>query len=208
MADRTSIVACATISIGCSRLCGWLARSAFSRRSTFSTPTTASSTSPPMAMARPPSVIVLIDRPKYLKTSAVMKIDTGMAVSAMMVGRNVPRKKNRITATKIEAPISLPCSVVIEASMKLAWRKVTRGASMPAGRDAFSPTRASSMDLRERDGVGGRLLLDAQDHGRLAFVAGVAALECRGEGHLGDLAHQDRLAVLGGERQVLQVIEA
>ena len=73
-----------------------------------------------MAMARPPSVIVLIDRPKYLKTRAVMKIDTGMAVSAMTVGRKVPRKKNRITATKIEAPISLPCSVVIEASMKLA----------------------------------------------------------------------------------------
>ena len=90
-----------------------------------------------MAMARPPSVIVLIDRPKYLKTSAVMKIDTGMAVSAMMVGRKVPRKKNRITATKIEAPISLPCSVVIEASMKLAWRKVTRGASMPAGSEAL-----------------------------------------------------------------------
>jgi hypothetical protein len=147
MAERTSIVACATTSIGCSRLCGWLARSAFSRRSTFSTPTTASSTRPPMAIARPPSVIVLIDRPKYLKTSAVMKIDTGMAVSAMMVGRRVPRKKNRITATKTEAPISLPCSVVIEASMKLAWRKVTRGASMPAGSDAFNPTSASSMDL-------------------------------------------------------------
>ena len=49
-----------------------------------------------------------------------LKIDTGMAVNAMTVGRKVPRKKNRITATKIEAPISLPCKVVIEASMKLA----------------------------------------------------------------------------------------
>ena len=132
-----------------------------------------------MAMARPPSVIVLIDRPKYLKTSAVMKIDTGIAVSAMTVGRSVPRKKNRITATKTDAPISLPCSVVIEASMKLAWRKVTRGASMPAGSDVFSPTSASSMDCGERDGVGGRLLLDAQDHRRLAFEAGVAALDGR-----------------------------
>jgi len=74
-----------------------------------------------------------------------MKIDTGMAVNAMTVGRTVPRKKNRITATKTDAPISLPCSVVIEASMKLAWRKVTRGASMPAGSDAFRPTSASSM---------------------------------------------------------------
>ena len=74
-----------------------------------------------------------------------MKIDTGMAVSAITVGRTVPRKKNRITATKTEAPISLPCSVVIEASMKLACRKVTRGASMPAGSEAFSPVRASSI---------------------------------------------------------------
>ena len=97
-----------------------------------------------MAMARPPSVMVLIDSPKYLKTSAVMKIDTGMAVSAIRVGRSVPRKKNRITATKIDAPISLPCSVVIEASMKLAWRKVTFGASMPAGSEDFSPASASS----------------------------------------------------------------
>ena len=63
----------------------------------------------------------------------------------MMVGRSVPMKKNRITATKIEAPMSLPCSVVIEASMKLAWRKVTLGSCMPAGKDAFKPTSASSM---------------------------------------------------------------
>jgi hypothetical protein len=79
---------------------------------------------------------------------------------------------------------------------------------MPAGSDAFSPDQGVLDGLRQRDGVGGRLLLDAQDHRRLAFIAGVAALECRGEGDLGDLAHQDGLAVLGGQRQVLQVIEA
>ena len=37
-----------------------------------------------------------------------MKIETGIAVSAMTVGRSVPRKKNRIAATKTDAPISLP----------------------------------------------------------------------------------------------------
>ncbi len=76
-----------------------------------------------------------------------MKIDTGIAVSAITVGRSVPRKKNRIAATKTDAPISLPCSVVIDASMKLAWRKVTRGASMPAGSEALSPVSASSIDF-------------------------------------------------------------
>ena len=78
-----------------------------------------------------------------------MKIDTGMAVSAITVGRRVPRKKNRMTATKTDAPISLPCSVLIDDSMKLAWRKVTLGASMPAGSDFFRSSTAASM-LRVR----------------------------------------------------------
>ena len=98
-----------------------------------------------MAIARPPSVMVLMDRPKYLNTSAVRKMDTGMAVSAITVGRSVPRNTNRITATNTDAPISLPCRVVTEASMKLAWRKVTRGLSMPAGRVCASSSRACSM---------------------------------------------------------------
>ena len=41
--------------------------------------------------------------------------------------------------------MSLPCSVVTDASMKLAWRKVTRGASMPAGSEFFRSTSAASM---------------------------------------------------------------
>ena len=36
-----------------------------------------------MAMARPPSVMVLIDRPKALKTSTVIRIEIGMAASEM-----------------------------------------------------------------------------------------------------------------------------
>ena len=145
MPERTSIDASLTTSSMGMRSASGFWRSSLRRRSTFSTSTTASSTKPPMAMARPPSVIVLIDRPKYLKTSAVTKMDTGMAVSAMMVGRSVPRKTNKMTATKTDAPMSLPCSVVTEASMKLAWRKVTRGASMPAGREVFISPRAASM---------------------------------------------------------------
>ena len=58
-------------------------RFSFRRRKMFSTSTTASSTSSPMAIARPPSVMVLIDRPKALKTSTVIRIEIGMAVSEM-----------------------------------------------------------------------------------------------------------------------------
>ena len=98
-----------------------------------------------MAIARPPRVMVLIDRPKYLKTRAVMKIETGIATSAITVVRTLPRNRNRITATKPDAAISLPCSVLIEASMKLAWRKVTCGAAMPDGSERFMSSSALSM---------------------------------------------------------------
>ena len=102
-----------------------------------------------MAIASPPSVMVLMDKPKYLKTRPVMKIDTGMAVNAMSVGRRVPRNTNKMTATNTDAPISLPWSVVTDASMKLAWRNVTRGASMPAGKDFVkSPSAASMVRVR------------------------------------------------------------
>ena len=101
-----------------------------------------------MAIASPPSVMVLIDSPKYLKTSAVMKIDTGMAVSANHGRAQVPGRR---TGSPRRRPtlISLPCSVPIEAWMKLAWRKVTGEASMPAGSDACEASSASPM-LRVR----------------------------------------------------------
>ena len=88
----------------------------------------------------------MIDCPKYLKTNAVMKMDTGIAVSAMIVGRRVPRKKKRIAATNTDAPISLPLSVLIDASMKVACRKVTSGASIPAGSDIFISSSAVSIE--------------------------------------------------------------
>jgi hypothetical protein len=112
---------------------------------TFSMSTTASSTRPPMAMARPPSVIVLMDSPKWRNTTTVVRMDSGIATSAISVVRTLPRKSSRMAATQTEAPISLPCSVVMDASMKLAWRKVTCGACRPAGRVSFMSARAASM---------------------------------------------------------------
>ena len=61
----------------------------FSRnlRKMFSTSTTASSTSSPMAMASPPKVIVLIEKPSSQNTTAVARIETGIAVSEIRVVR-------------------------------------------------------------------------------------------------------------------------
>ena len=65
------------------------------RRKTFSTSTTASSTSSPMAMARPPSVIVLMVRPNSWKTITVIRMEIGMAVSEIAVVRQFSRNRNR-----------------------------------------------------------------------------------------------------------------
>ena len=67
----------------------------------FSTSTIASSTSSPMATASPPSVIVLIDMPNHLKTSPVITIDSGIAVSVMNVVRKFSRKRNRMITTRM-----------------------------------------------------------------------------------------------------------
>ena len=110
----------------------------------FSTSTTASSTSSPMAMARPPRVIVLIDSPSHLKTRIAVRMDKGMAVSEISMVRKLPRKKNSTPATKNEAISSFICRLPSEASMKSAWRKKTCGALMPAGRLPFMSASAAS----------------------------------------------------------------
>ena len=96
-------------------------------------------------MAKPPKVIVLIDKPKYLKTKAVNRIETGIAVNEMRTGRIVPKKKYSTTATKIDAPMSLPSKVLMDASIKLACLNVTFGASMPVGKPCFNSAIADSI---------------------------------------------------------------
>ncbi len=91
--------------------------------------------------------MVLIDRPNQRKTSAVMKIDTGMATSAI-TGRpdRAEEEEQDHRDEHRRADQLAPAACVIEASMKLAWRKVTCGASMPAGSEALRPSSASSME--------------------------------------------------------------
>ncbi len=86
----------------------------------FSTSTTASSTSSPMAMARPPSVMVLMVRPKARNTRTVIRIDIGIAVSEMSVARPFIRKTNSTSATTMAASISTRSTLSIEVSMNVA----------------------------------------------------------------------------------------
>ena len=122
----------------------------------FSTSTTASSTISPMAIASPPSVMVLIDRPAKWKTMAAVRIDTGIAVSEITVVRTFSRKAKRTTATTAVASSSTVRTLPIEVSMKLAWRNRMLSARMPEGsvRDR-SASAASTSRVRRTVSMSG-----------------------------------------------------
>ncbi len=62
--------------------------------------------------------------------------------------------------------------------------------------------------LREGNRVGRRLLLDADDHGGIAHVAGIAALDACRKVDLRDLAQQNAMTLAGGDHEVAQVLDA
>jgi hypothetical protein len=134
IAERTSMVASAT-TLSMARVSAPVlalgpsfavfARHSRSRRSTFSTPTTASSTSSPMAMASPPRVMVLTESPIQWNTSAVTSRATGSAVSEMKVVRRLSRNSSNTTATMIAASRSASRTLPTDAWMKSACRNRT-----------------------------------------------------------------------------------
>ena len=77
-----------------------------------------------------------------------------------------------------------------------------------AGRQRLLDDLQRGFDLLgQRHRIGARLLLDRQDDGRLAAIAGVAALDARGKIDARDLAQQHRLALPIGDDGVAQVFE-
>ena len=102
----------------------------------------ASSTSAPIAIVRPPSVIVLSVTPRQSSTMIATSSDSGIETSEINVVRRSNRNRNRITATRI-APsrreiVTLPTAV----SMKSAWRTLLRSTFMPSG-NVFSISPSS-----------------------------------------------------------------
>ncbi len=73
---------------------------------TFSTSTTASSTSEPIAIAIPPRVIVFMLSPRMCRMMIVTITDTGRVTTDIAVVRTFIRKKNKIAITKREPSIS------------------------------------------------------------------------------------------------------
>ncbi len=73
-----------------------------------------------MAIARPPSVIVLMESPIRWKMMAVDRMETGMAVSEIAVVRQLSRKANSTTATTATASKRTLVTLSTEFWMKLA----------------------------------------------------------------------------------------
>ena len=86
-----------------------------------------------MAIVSPPNVMVLMEKPKYLKTSTVAMNEIGMATSEITVVRTFSKNKYKTTATTANANINLPLSVFTDDSINVAWRMVTLGSPMPGG---------------------------------------------------------------------------
>jgi hypothetical protein len=110
----------------------------------FSTPTTASSTSSPIAIASPPSVIVLIVKSKAWNTNTVIRIEIGIAASEITVARTFIRNTNSTIATTTAASSSTRWTLPIDVSMKVACRNWMLLADTPAGSVFWmSPSAAS-----------------------------------------------------------------
>ena len=98
-----------------------------------------------MAMASPPRVIVLMDRPARWKAIAVARIEIGMAVSEITVVRTFRRNANSTMATTTMASTRTRSTLAMEVSMKFAWRNRTWSALIPFGRVAVTSFRAASI---------------------------------------------------------------
>jgi hypothetical protein len=71
------------------------------------------------------------------------------------------------------------------------WRSIF----MPAGRPAWMSSSVRSRRSRQFQRVGAGLLLDAENHRRLAVVRTDAAFGCGTDADFGDMADQHRLTI-------------
>ncbi len=90
--------------------------------------------------------MVLIDRPSRWNTSAVVRIETGIAVSEIRVVRRFRRNRNSTSATTAIASTSTRSTLPIEVSMKSACRNRILSAEMPAGSEGAMSSSAASIE--------------------------------------------------------------
>ena len=115
------------------------------RRNTFSTSMMASSTKAPMAMVRPPRVMVSMASPKIENVSTPATREVGKARAEIRVDRASPRKSSRTSTTRMAPSTSAVLTLVMAISMKSACRKFSRSRRIPAGNDDSSSASRRSI---------------------------------------------------------------
>ena len=152
IAPRTSDDARNTTSSADRRSPSGLLRSSRSRRKTFSTSMIASSTSAPMAIVKPPSVIVFSVPPNSDMVRTPTTSERGMATAEMSVVRRLPRKRNRMISTRIAPSRRATETLWMATSMKSACRKFSFSMTTPAG-SVFSTWARTPSSVRVSSSV-------------------------------------------------------
>ena len=156
---RTSFEPSKTISMVGRRSVAGLNRFSRKRLYTFSTSTIASSTNEPIAIAKPPKLIVLIVNPKACITRIAINIDKGRATREMIVVRKFIRKKNNTTITKTAPSSKASWMLWIELLIKRDCLKMSVETSTSSGKVLRSSwIEASSLSVSSRVLVPGCLV--------------------------------------------------
>ena len=116
----------------------------------FSTSTVASSTSMPMASARPPMVMRFSVCPKRKRPTSPTRMASGMLVITIRAPRQLPRKNRIINETRMEASAASCSTFWMAARTKTDWSK-SIFSSIPCGAAAWmmgSCARAPSTTAR------------------------------------------------------------
>ena len=95
-------------------------------RSTFSSTTIASSTTMPIASTSPNKVSRLMEKPSRYMPAKVPMIETGMAITGMIIARTLCRKRKTTSTTSTIASMKVMTTSSIDTSTK---RVVLNGTS-------------------------------------------------------------------------------
>ena len=150
---------------------------------------------------------MLIVSPKALKTRAVTRIDIGMAVNETTVARAFEQENEQDHGDDDRG--------LNEDSLDIADRGLDeRGLPELDVRDG-DPSRHRTLQIPQcgfdlagqYHGIRRRLLLDADNDGWLAVVAGVASLDARSEIDPRDLLQQNGLIVAAGNNGIAKILD-
>ena len=143
-----------------------------SRLNTFSTSTIASSTKEPIAIAIPPKLMVLIVNPMNLRESMAKTNESGIVTSEITVVRAFIKKITNMITTKIPPSYKDFCTLLIELSMKRAWRKISVEIFTSAGNVCCNSARdSSSLSVKSSVLVAGCLVIVINTAGLPSFEA-------------------------------------